>query len=316
MNKQVSLAIHGGAGNILKANMSEAQEKNAKKALLTAINSGKDILVKGGSALDAVEESVSSMEANPLFNAGFGSVLNYDGIVEADACIMDGSNLSSGALMGVSRIEHPIQLARKVLEKSEHVLFQGDGAEAFAESIQFPLVELDYLITPERKEQLHFVKSVINDERHFFIDEFETYKYGTVGAVARDSKGNLAAATSTGGMVNKQFQRVGDSPLVGCGTYANNISCAVSCTGQGEYFIANNVAFDVHAMLLYKQMKLDDVVREVIHSKLSKSGGQGGLIAVDMNGDIAIDFNTPGMYRGSFINNKIDIQFFKETKNS
>lgn len=291
------LVIHGGAGNIRPELLSAEQKKKAEEGLLNALMQGYDLLQKGGAALDAAEKAVQALEDCPIFNAGYGSVLNANGMAEMDAAIMSGSDLQAGAVAGVTTIRHPIGLARMVLERSDHILLAGKGAEVFGISQGVPQIAPSELVMPERIEQLKKVQSEAFSAYGFFLDEFETYKFGTVGAVALDVNGNLAAATSTGGMVNKKFNRVGDSPLIGAGTYANNLTCAVSCTGQGEYFIRLLAAHSIHMMMESGKYSLQGAASDLIHRKLAALGGQGGLIAVDSKGNFTMEKNTPGMYR-------------------
>jgi beta-aspartyl-peptidase (threonine type) len=293
------IAIHGGAGTILKSQMSPAKELKYKNALRKALDKGYSILAKGGSALNAVEASVIYLENCDLFNAGKGSVFTSKGTHEMDASIMNGINLDAGAVAMVSSIKNPVQLARMIMDKSEHVFLAGKGAEKFAWKHGFEKVKADYFFNKHRYAQLLQAKKA----NRMILDHSEVdapdKKFGTVGAVALDKLGNLAAATSTGGMTNKKFGRIGDSPMVGCGTYANNQSCAISCTGSGEYFIRINAAFQVSALMLYAKKTLEQACKQVIHESLSKIGGDGGLIAIDKSGNISMPFNTDGMYRAS-----------------
>jgi beta-aspartyl-peptidase (threonine type) len=235
---------------------------------------------------------VRILEDNPLFNAGRGAVLTHEGQAELDASIMTGHDLKAGAVAGVKRIRHPIDLARKVMEDSPHVMLYGSGAEEFASSRGFEFVPNEFFVTPQRKRQLERVLQGRTQPRN------ELSGLGTVGAVAIDSAGNLAAATSTGGMTNKRWGRIGDAPIIGAGTYANNASCAVSATGHGEYFIRSVVAYDVCALMEYKGYSLDRAATEVVQGKLVERGGEGGIIAVDRSGNVALEFNSPGMFRG------------------
>lgn len=296
-NKKFAIAVHGGAGTILRAEMTEKKEKLYSKALQVALEVGYDILEDGGSALDAVEAAVYELENFPLFNAGKGAVFTHDGKHEMDASIMDGKTLKAGAVTCVQRVRNPVVLAREVMEHSEHVLLSGKGAEQFAKIRKVKLETEKYFFTDERYNQL---KEVINEEQAYLDHSIHTKekKFGTVGAVALDENGNLAAATSTGGMTNKRFGRIGDSPIIGSGTYANNNSCAISCTGHGEFFIRAVVAYDVSCLMEYKGMTLKEACEEVVNKKLKKLGGEGGLIAIDNNGNIELPFNSLGMYRG------------------
>lgn len=303
MNK-FSIAIHGGAGTLLKGQMTPEKEAAYKGALDKALEKGYRILESDGSSIDAVEASVKSMEDSPLFNAGKGSVFTAEGKHEMDAAIMEGKNLEAGAVTLITGIKNPIALARTVMEKSEHVFLAGKGAMQFAESNGFSLEKDDYFYDQLRFEQWQEIKG----SDHFQLDHSvhasrqagkKDSKFGTVGAVARDKNGNLAAATSTGGMTNKKWGRVGDSPMNGVGNYANNKTCAVSCTGSGEFFIRGVVAYDVSCLMEYKDWSLEKAASEVINKRILEIGGDGGLIAVDALGNIAMPFNTEGMYRAS-----------------
>ncbi|NND95144.1 MAG: isoaspartyl peptidase/L-asparaginase [Flavobacteriales bacterium] len=290
------LAVHGGAGTLIRSQMSPEKEKAYTDALRDSLKAGQALLSKGGSAMDVVESAVKSMEDSPLFNAGKGSVFTADGTHEMDASIMNGIDLSAGAVCGVSGVKNPISLARKVMEKTDHVMLAGKGAEDFAKSIGVKMMHESYFHDDFRFRQWQSVKG--SDEvaldHNINIDK----KFGTVGAVALDVHGNIAAATSTGGMTNKKYGRVGDSPIIGSGTYANNNTCAVSCTGSGEFFIKGVVAYEVSAIMEFKGLSLKEACDEVIHDRLLKINGDGGLIAVDSKGNYALPFNTEGMYRG------------------
>ncbi len=292
----ISIAIHGGAGTIRKSSITKEKEQGYKNALQLALDSGYQLLEQGATALDAVERSVSKMEDSHLFNAGKGSVFTASGRHEMDASIMDGKTLKAGAVSSVTGVKNPIQLSRMVMEKSDHVFLSGTGAEDFARSVNCEFREEEYFYDEFRYQQWMAIK----DSDKFQLDHSPSKedKFGTVGAVALDKFGNIAAATSTGGMTNKRFGRVGDSPMIGAGTYANNLTCAVSCTGSGEYFIRGVVAYDVSCLMEYKAMGLAAACSEVIQHRLKKIGGDGGLIAIDSNGNIALEFNTEGMYRG------------------
>ncbi len=289
--QKFGLVIHGGAGTILKKNMTPEKEAAYISKLNEALETGYKILESGGSSLNAVEKVINIMEDSPLFNAGKGAVLDDKGIAELDASIMDGKTLMAGAVAAVRHIKNPISLARMVMEKSPHVMLIGDGAEEFAKANGVELVDGSYFIVKERYEQYLKMKEKLRKES-------KDDKHGTVGCVALDKNGNLAAGTSTGGMMMKKFGRVGDSPIIGAGTYANNETCAVSCTGYGEYFIRLGVARDVSDLMAYKGMPLKEAADEVIMNKLPKLGGDGGIIAIDKNGNTAMPFNTDGMYRG------------------
>ena len=277
-----AIAIHGGAGTITRKNMTPEKESGYRSKLEEALNTGYSILEKGGLSLDAVEATIRIMEDSELFNAGKGAVFTNAGTNELDASIMDGSNLKAGAVAGVKTVKNPISAARKVMEETWHVMLSGDGADLFAKEQNLEIVDPIYFYTQRRWDSLKKIQSE---------------KHGTVGCVALDKNGNLAAGTSTGGLTNKQWGRIGDSPIIGAGTYANNKTCAVSGTGQGEYFIRGNVAYDISAIMEYENLSVGKAARKVI-SKLSDLGGEGGVIAVDSHGNISMPFNTAGMYRG------------------
>ncbi|MFN0189618.1 MAG: isoaspartyl peptidase/L-asparaginase family protein [Bacteroidia bacterium] len=292
-----SLALHGGAGTITRASLTEEKEKAYTNALLIALTLGEAVLKKGGSAMDAVIQTIVALEDCPLFNAGKGSVFTADGLHEMDASIMRGENLEAGAVAGVQLIKNPILLAKEIMENSEHVLLSGKGAEEFAKQQKLVFETEEYFFDEYRFQQLreaiHEGKIVLDH-----TSSTENKKFGTVGAVAKDKHGNLAAGTSTGGMTNKKFNRIGDSPIIGSGTYANNATCAISCTGHGEYFIRAVVAYDISCLMEYKGLSLQAACEVVVMDKLVKLGGEGGLIAVDTKGNICLPFNSEGMYRG------------------
>lgn len=296
MKGKNSIAIHGGAGTLVKGLMTAEKEERYKHDLKMALESGYSILSGGGTALDAVEAAVKKLEDSPLFNAGRGSVFTNQGTHEMDASIMDGNTLKAGAVSLVTGIKNPISLARDVMEKSEHVLMAGEGAMKFAEILGYSLEVPNYFYDEYRHKQWLEIKN--SDTFQLDHSTKKDSKFGTVGAVACDAEGNLAAATSTGGMTNKKWGRVGDSPIIGAGNYANNYTCAVSCTGSGEFFIRGVVAYDVSCLMEYKGMSLSEAASEVIHKRILKIGGDGGLIAVDNQGNITMPFNTEGMYRG------------------
>jgi len=295
------LVIHGGAGVIERAKMTPEKEAGYRSGLSAALDAGYAVLERGGSSLDAVTAAVRTMEDDPQFNAGRGAVLNHEGDAELDAAIMDGSGPHAGAVAGVRHVKNPIELARLVMEKSPHVLLVADGAEEFALEQGVVLVPRSYFRTTARERELEEERRAEQGRAAAApatrIDTAAAGSMGTVGAVALDRAGNLAAATSTGGLTNKMHGRVGDSPLIGAGTFANNESCAVSGTGQGEYYIRAVVAHDVCALLEYRRQTLAAAVDEVMR-KLQRSGGQGGIIALDRAGHVAMQFNTPGMFRG------------------
>lgn len=293
---KVTLAIHGGAGNILKKNMAPERIAAYEKALAETLHAAYGLLKRGGSALDAVEQAVCLLEDCPLFNAGRGAVLNALGEHEMDASMMDGKSGAAGAVTMVQQIKNPISLARAVMEKTPHVFIGGQGAEDFARSIGMPLMDKTYFHDEYRYRQWEKLRHTTTVSLDHNISGNEK-KFGTVGAVAFDAQGNLAAATSTGGMMNKMKGRIGDSPLIGVATYANNESCAISCTGHGEIFIKQVVAYDIHCLMQYKGMSLPEACNFVVNQKLVQVKGEGGLIAIDKNGEVEIVFNTPGMFR-------------------
>lgn len=295
MNKKFSLVIHGGAGTLVKGLMTPEKEEQYKKALENALESGYAILENGGNAIDAVEVAVRKLEDSPLFNAGKGSVFTNKGTHEMDAAIMDGKTLNAGAVSLITGIKNPVSLAHDVMKKSDHVFLAGEGAMLFADSLGYNLESPEYFYDELRYQQWQEIK----DSDSFQLDHSlkKDSKFGTVGAVACDKEGNIAAATSTGGMTNKRWGRVGDSPMIGAGNYANNKTCAVSCTGSGEFFIRGVVAYDVSCLMEYKGMTVEAAATEVINNRILEIGGDGGLIAVDAKGNIAMPFNTEGMYR-------------------
>lgn len=292
--QNLAIAIHGGAGTITPDSMTSELEKAYRKDLAHALNQAYQLLEKGGSALDAVELAVALLEDSPLFNAGRGSVFTKEGKHEMDAAIMCGKTLDAGAVAGVRSIRNPVRLSRTILEQSDHVLLSSYGAEDFARKYDIEFAPEEYFYDQHRYNQWREVR----DTDTFMLDHSKERKFGTVGAVARDANGDLAAATSTGGMTNKNYNRIGDSPLIGSGTYANNKTCAISCTGHGEYFIRAVVAYDVSCLMEYKGYTLQEACDEVVLNKLIKFGGEGGLIAVDSKGELALPFNSDGMYRG------------------
>ncbi len=295
------LVIHGGAGVIERASMSPEREAEYRARLTEALNAGYAVLDRGGAALEAVTAAINIMEDSPLFNAGKGAVFNADGICELDASIMDGRTQAAGAIAGVHHIRNPINLARDVMLKSPHVMMAGAGAEKFAQSLGYELVPNEYFQTDWRREQLRQAKEKDGKERTAAVpvDYFtRTLRWGTVGCVALDKAGNLAAGTSTGGMTNKKYGRIGDAPIIGAGTYASNATCAVSATGWGEYFIRVGVARDIAAQMEYKGTPLREAAAATM-AKVGQLGGDGGVIALDTQGNIAMEFNSPGMYRAA-----------------
>lgn len=301
--QKISLAIHGGAGTILKHQMTPELEKNYLQGLEDALAGGYAVLENGGSAVDAVQAAVTILEDNVLFNAGKGSVFTNEGTHEMDAAIMEGHHLAAGAVAGVRNIRNPVALATAVMRNSDHVLLSGQGANEFAALQQIPLEPDDYFFSPFRYDQWQQMKDsdgyALDHSSNGAGDPLHEKKFGTVGAVACDVNGNIAAATSTGGMTNKRYGRIGDSPLIGIGTYANNKTCAISCTGHGEPFIKAVAAYDVSCLMEYKDMILPEAMNEVVNNKLPILEGEGGMIGVDSNGNIALLFNSEGMYRGA-----------------
>ncbi|WP_438482986.1 isoaspartyl peptidase/L-asparaginase family protein [Oleiharenicola lentus] len=308
--KKFGLVIHGGAGVIKRDTMTPELEAQYRAKLNDALNAGYAVLEHGGAALDAVTAAVNILEDSPLFNAGKGAVLTADGICELDAAIMNGQTLAAGSIAGIRHIKNPINLARDVMEKSPHVMLIGEGAEKFALTLGYELVPNEYFRTEMRIKQLERAKQLekapkasallqeifraqLDDEAHFVREQ----KYGTVGCVALDQRGNLAAGTSTGGMTNKKFGRVGDVPIIGAGTYANNATCAVSATGWGEFFIRATVAHDISAQMEYQQKSVREAAAATI-AKVGKLGGDGGVIVLDAQGNLSMEFNSEGMYRG------------------
>ena len=302
-NGKYLLLIHGGAGNITIKNLPDSALY--KEKLTEALQKGLDTLKKGGTSLDAVVVTIKILEDSPLFNAGKGAVFNNDGKNEMDASIMDGKTLKAGAVAGVTTIKNPITAARVVMEKTSHVMLMGNGAEKLAKEQGLEIVDPSYFFDQKRWNQylISKEKSGLNT-----IDS-TLKKYGTVGVVALDMYGNLAAGTSTGGTMNKKYGRVGDSPIIGAGTYADNVTCAVSCTGTGEYFIRNVVAYDMAALMKYKGFTIKQAGDYIIYDKLKPQGGDGGLIAIDKNGNFTMPFNTAGMFRG-YANSDGEINVF------
>jgi len=308
----VAIAIHAGAGTISKEELTSAREQEIRDTLIRAIQAGHGILSAGGSSLDAITTAVTILEDSPNFNAGRGAVFNAEGRHEMDASIMDGSNLDAGSVAGVHNIRNPILLARKIMSDSVHVMLMGEGAEVFARRHDIEFAGDDYFFTEYRWQQLQQAKSGENRNSHYFPDPPNRW-FSTVGSVALDARGNLAAATSTGGMTNKRWGRVGDSPIIGAGTYADNRSCAVSATGHGEYFIRATVARDICSRVQYQGLSLNDAAEAVINGQLKEMGGDGGIIAVDGKGNIAQTFNTPGMYRAMIdVDGNLSVSIFKD----
>lgn len=293
----ITLVVHGGAGTLKKKNMTNEQEKAYKDKIAEAIDIGYTILENGGTALVAVIHTIVILENSPLFNAGKGAVFTHKGENELDASIMDGRNLEAGAVAGVKTIKNPILAARAVMEQSPHVMLSGTGAEEFAVLTGLEIVDPSYFYTERRYKSLQRAIE-IEKEGSGRINDLEDNKFGTVGVVALDAEGNLAAGTSTGGTNNKRYGRIGDSPIIGAGTYADNNSCAVSSTGDGEFYIRGVVAYDIAAKVKYLGIDVKEAAGSVIHDQLTEMGGSGGVICLDRNGNFAMEFNTEGMYRG------------------
>ena len=299
------LVIHGGAGVILLRELTPARAAQYRKALRQTLAAGFGVLQAGGSSLDAVVAAIQVMEDSPLFNTGYGAVMNAEGICELDASIMDGRTLDAGAVAGLQHIRHPIALARDVLERTPHIMLIGGGAEAFAWQLGYDFVRNEYFQTERRRQQLALARKL--DQRRagkprarpqrVTFATVDDNKFGTVGCAALDRHGNLAAGTSTGGMTNKQYGRVGDSPIIGAGTYAKNATCALSATGHGEFFMRSVFAHNVSALMEYKGLSLAAAAAEAVR-QMETLGGTGGLIAIDRHANVAMPFNTPGMYRG------------------
>lgn len=297
-----TMVIHGGAGTILKTDMTPALEAAYMQSLQAALDAGYTVLQQGGTAINAVKQAVMVLEDNILFNAGRGSVFTKKGLHEMDAAIMDGSTRNAGAVAGVRNVRNPVQLAAEVMDHSDHVFLSGEGANEFAISRGLELEPEDYFYSQFRYDQWKQMRDSDNYALDHSQDKVEALmkdkKFGTVGAVACDQQGNIAAATSTGGMTNKKYGRIGDTPIIGSGTYANNQTCAISCTGHGEPFIRAVAAYDVSAIMEYKNYTLQQAMDEVVNNKLLKIEGEGGMIGVDAAGNFAMVFNSAGMYRG------------------
>jgi L-asparaginase / beta-aspartyl-peptidase len=300
--QQFSLVIHGGAGTILKEDMTPELEQAYTEGLKNALDAGYAVLEEGGSSVNAVKAALVILEDNMLFNAGRGSVFTKKGVQEMDAAIMEGEHLGAGAVAGIRNVRNPIELATEVLRNSNHVFLSGKGANDFAIKQGIKLEPDEYFFSQFRYDQWKAMRDSDNyslDHTHQKLEELmRDKKFGTVGAVACDANGNIAAATSTGGMTNKKYGRIGDSPLIGAGTYANNKTCAISCTGHGEMFIRAVAAYDVSCLMEYKNLNLQQAMNEVVMNKLKKMEGEGGMIGVDAQGNVAMVFNSAGMYRG------------------
>jgi len=299
LSSEIAIVIHGGAGTILKEKMSQAIEADYRRVLQKSVEAGHRVLKSGGSSIDAVTDAIKIMENSPLFNAGHGATFNYDGKVELDASIMTGDKLNAGAVTGIQTVRNPILLALAILKNSPHVMLMGKGAEAFAKHQGLEIVENDYFYTERRRNQLIKAQSEKNctNLSESPDDDFESQIFSTVGAVAIDSGGLITAGTSTGGMTNKRYGRIGDSPVIGAGTYADSRHCGISATGHGEYFIRAAIAHDICARVNYKGITLQSAADEVILDKLKAMGGDGGVIGIDSKANIIYSFNTPGMYR-------------------
>lgn len=316
---EFAIVIHGGAGTILKKNMTPEKEAAYKAKLEEAVKKGYEILNNGGTSMDAVEQTIHVLENSPLFNAGKGAVFTHDEANELDASIMDGKTLNAGAVAGVKDVKNPITAAKLVMTNSPHVMLSGAGASQFAKEQGLEIVDPSYFYTENRFKSLQRVKEREKkkdaDKTAAFYDaDIKDSKFGTVGCVALDKHGNIVAGTSTGGMTNKRWNRIGDAPIIGAGTYANNASCGVSSTGWGEYFIRAMVAHDISALMEYKGMTLKEAAQEVIQKKLTALGGTGGIIAVDKNGNMVFEFNTAGMYRASMDSKgNLTVKIYKES---
>lgn len=324
-SEKFGLVIHGGAGTILKKNMTDSLERAYRLKLEEATRAGHKILAEGGTSMQAVTAAINIMEDSPLFNAGKGAVFTHDKTNELDASVMDGKTLNAGAVSGVTTIKNPIDLAVAVMERSEHVMLSGKGAEEFAQEQGFSIINPSYFYTERRMRSLENILEKENvaldrddqakkvSSTTNFVDPFiKDEKFGTVGCAALDKYGNLAAGTSTGGMTNKRYNRIGDAPIIGAGTYANNATCAVSSTGWGEYFIRAVVAHDISARMEYKGISLEKAAKEVIQDKLTEMGGTGGIVSIDKEGNVAMEFNTSGMYRASMnAAGDLDVKIYK-----
>ncbi|AUC21707.1 MULTISPECIES: isoaspartyl peptidase/L-asparaginase family protein [Polaribacter] len=317
---EFAIIIHGGAGTILKKNLSEEKEAAYKAKLEEAVKVGHAILKNGGTSQEAVMKTIQVMEESPLFNAGKGAVFTHEETNELDASFMDGKSLNAGAVAGVTNVKSPIELAIKVMTDSDHVMLSGKGASIFAKEKGLEIVDPSYFYTEKRFQSLQRIKNKNkteldhDDKKAAFYDaDIKNAKFGTVGCVALDKSGNIAAGTSTGGMTNKRWGRIGDAPIIGSGTYANNKTCGVSSTGWGEYFIRGQVAYDISAQMEYQNKALKEATTDVIQNKLTKLGGTGGVIALDKNGNMSFEFNTAGMYRASMNDkNELIVKIYKE----
>ena len=314
--KPLGIVIHGGAGTILRKNMTHEKEDTYRKALTEAIKVGYKVLKSGGSSQEAVEKTINVLEDSPLFNAGRGAVLTAEETIELDASFMNGATLNAGAISGVKTIKNPISAAIKVMSNSPHVMLSGEGADQFASEQGLEIVEPKYFFTEQRINSLKRVKEAEQkDTKISSLDKafLRNNRFGTVGCVALDLEGNLAAGTSTGGMTNKKWNRIGDAPIIGAGTYANNNTCAISATGWGEFFIRSVVAHDISALMEYKGLSIQEASRIVIHEKVATLGGDGGIVGIDKQGNVAMEMNTPGMYRAHIDNvGNLTVKIYKD----
>jgi beta-aspartyl-peptidase (threonine type) len=310
----ITLIIHGGAGAIKRGYLTTEQEKDYKIKMTEALVTGYEVLAKGGKSIDAVMKTINIMENSPLFNAGKGAVLTHTGKVSMDASIMQGNDLNAGAVAGVQHVKNPILAARLVMDSSVHVMLSGSGADEYARVNGLEMEDNAYFITAKRLRSLKRAmgKDSILLESADKSDFIDDYKFGTVGCVALDQYGNIAAGTSTGGMTNKKYGRIGDSPIIGAGTYADNATCGVSCTGHGEYFIRLSIARNMADLMAYKKLSINEAAEEVIQNQLTMLGGTGGLVALDKNGNHVWEFNTPGMFRGLISEGKeVVVEFYE-----
>lgn len=316
LKSPIAIAIHGGAGTISKANLTPEQEQQYKDTLAQAVKAGYAVLLSGQSSIVAVKTSINILENSPLFNAGLGAVYTYEGKHELDASIMEGRNRNAGAVAAITNVKNPIDAALAVMQNSVHVMLSGTGAETFAQEQGLELVSNDYFDTPFRYEALKRARIKLEADKSAWLDpSMNDYKFGTVGTVALDKNGDLAAGTSTGGMTAKRYGRIGDAPVIGAGTFADNQSCAVSATGHGEFFIRYAVASDICARMKYSGLSLEEAANQVIFDVLAPVGGDGGVIALDAEGNIATPFNTEGMYRASIDKQGVmSVQIYKVQK--
>lgn len=308
-----AIVIHGGAGTIKRENMTPEREAEYRAIMNRALDVGEEILKNGGTSLEAVEKTIMIMEDSPLFNAGKGAVFTHEGRNELDASVMNGADRNAGAVGGVTIVKSPIQAAIAVMNESPHVMLTGEGAEEFAMEQGLDTVDNKYFYTQRRWDSLQKILQEENQSTGY-MEKYPDYKFGTVGCVALDKEGNIVAGTSTGGMTNKRYNRIGDSPIIGAGTYADNSTCGVSCTGHGEFFIRWAVAYDVSAIMAYKGKSLEEAANEVVNEKLLEVGGSGGLVSLDKYGNIAMPFNTEGMYRAYAKPNERVVQIYKDEK--